>query len=116
MPAQPFAVSVRQQPRAAIVDLHGEINLSAEARLRHAYEQADAENPEVILLNFTHVEYMNSSGIALVVGLLALARARKRRLIACGLSEHYREIFAITRLSDFMPVFGDESSALTAAR
>lgn len=115
MPAQPFEVSVRQQPRAAIVDLHGEVNIGAEARLRQAYDQAEAGNPEVILLNFADVEYMNSSGIALIVGLLARARASKRRLIACGLSAHYREIFTITRLSDFMPVFGDENSALTAA-
>ena len=33
---------------------------------------------------------------------------------ACGLSEHYRQIFAITRLSDFMAIFADEDSAVTA--
>jgi anti-sigma B factor antagonist len=57
---------------------------------------------------------MNSTGIALVVGLLARARKSKRRIVACGLSPHYREIFEITRLADFMPVFRDETSALTA--
>ena len=36
------------------------------------------------------------------------------RVEACGLSPHYQEIFAITRLADYMPVFGDEASALTA--
>jgi hypothetical protein len=34
--------------------------------------------------------------------------------VTCGLSEHYREIFNITRLSDFMTVFEDEESALQA--
>jgi hypothetical protein len=45
-----------------------------------------------------------------------LARARKehRAVSAFGLSEHYREIFAITRLSDFMGIYPDEHSALTA--
>jgi anti-anti-sigma factor len=112
--SQPFDVTVRRQPRAAIIELRGEIKIGAESRLRQAYEQADQNDPEVILLNFTDVEYINSSGIALIVGLLARARARKRRLLACGLSEHYREIFEITRLSDFMPVFEDETAALTA--
>ena len=110
---QQFDVTVRRQPRAAIIDLRGEINATAEAGLHAAYAQAEQENPELILLNFAHVNYMNSTGIALVVGLLARARTSKRRIAACGLSPHYREIFEITRLADYMPVFGDEMSALS---
>jgi anti-anti-sigma factor len=110
----PFDASVRRQPRAAIIELRGEVNASAEATLSAAYAQAERDDPEVILLNFAQVDYMNSTGIALVVGLLARARKGKRRIAACGLSPHYREIFEITRLADYMPVFGDETSALMA--
>jgi hypothetical protein len=49
------------------------------------------------------------------VGLLARARASKRRLLACNLSEHYMEIFDITRLSDFMSVYPDEERAISEA-
>ncbi|HMP43239.1 MAG TPA: STAS domain-containing protein [Roseiflexaceae bacterium] len=108
-----FDVSVRQQPRAAIIELRGEINAAAESRLNAAYTRADQTDPELILLNFAQVDYMNSTGIALIVGLLARARKSKRRLVACGLTNHYREIFEITRLADYMPVFNDESTALT---
>ena len=48
------------------------------------------------------MDYINSTGIALIVGLLAKARASKRCLLAYGLSDHYVEIFNITRLSDFV--------------
>ncbi len=113
MPAKAFEVDVRQQPSAAIVDLFGEINAFAEDRLNAAYAEADARGPEVILLNFSNVEYINSTGIALIVGLLARARKSHRRLLACGLSEHYTEIFQITRLADFMTVYPTEASALT---
>jgi anti-sigma B factor antagonist len=113
MPATPFAVGVRQQPSAAIVDLHGEINAFAEEQLNTAYAEAEARDPEVILLNFSDVDYINSTGIALIVGLLARARKAHRRLLACGLSEHYTEIFQITRLADFMTVYPTEASALT---
>ena len=112
MPARQLEVKVREQPSAAIIDLHGEINAFAEAALDAAYTQAEAHNPEVILLNFTDVDYINSTGIALIVGLLARSRSAQRRLAACGLNDHYREIFAITRLADYMAVFDDESSAL----
>jgi len=64
------------------------------------------------VLNFNRVDYINSTGIALIVGLLAKARQSRRRLSVYGLSEHYVEIFHITRLADFMSLFPDEASAL----
>jgi anti-anti-sigma factor len=95
-----------------VIELRGEINGFAQEALDAAYARAEEGNPEVILLDFGGVDYINSTGIALIVGLLARARASKRRLLAYGLSEHYVEIFEITRLSDFMSVFPDEESAL----
>lgn len=115
MPMRPFDAQVRrEQPRAVILDLHGEINSSAEEALNQAYAEAEAARPNAIVLNFSDVDYMNSTGIALVVGLLARARKQHIPLRACGLSEHYQEIFTITRLADFMGMYGDETSALDA--
>ena len=52
------------------------------------------------------------TGIAIIVGMLARARADGHIVRAFGLSDHYREIFEITRLSDFMAIYPSESSAL----
>ncbi|TMD73824.1 MAG: STAS domain-containing protein, partial [Chloroflexi bacterium] len=112
MAAKSLEAQVRHQPRVAIIDLHGEINAFAEDVLNKAYAEAESRRAEVILLNFSDVDYINSTGIALIVSLLARARKSKRRLLACGLSDHYVEIFQITRLVDFMSVFPDEKSAL----
>jgi anti-sigma B factor antagonist len=83
--------------------------------LNAGYTEAEAKNPQTILLNFEEVDYINSTRIALIVGLLAKARASKRRLLAYGLSDHYVEIFNITRLSDFVSVLPNEESALSEA-
>ena len=107
-------VEVRLEPAVAVLDLMGEINGFAEEALNTAYAEADAKGTKTILLNFEGVDYINSTGIALIVGLLAKARISKRRLVAYGLSDHYVEIFEITRLSDFMSVFPDEESAMSA--
>jgi len=112
MTVRSLEAQVRHQPRVAIIDLHGEINAFAEDVLNKAYAEAESRRAEVILLNFSDVDYINSTGIALIVSLLARARKSKRRLLACGLSDHYVEIFQITRLVDFMSVFPDEKSAL----
>jgi anti-anti-sigma factor len=115
MATRAFEARVRnQQPRVVVLDLQGEINAFAEESLNAAYAEAEAQQPELILLNFTDVDYINSTGIALIVGLLARARKNHRRLIACGLSPHYVEIFNITRLVDYMNVYPDEVAALAS--
>lgn len=115
MPAQPFEARVRRQPDAAIIDLRGEINAAAEASLGAAYTEAEASGAPTIVLNFGDVSYINSTGIALIVGLLARARKARHRLLVFGLSPHYQEIFQITRLADFMSIFPDEASALAGS-
>ncbi len=114
MPARMLEARVRRQPGAAIIDLRGEINSFGETALNAAYADAEKQGNVPILLNFTDVDYINSTGIALVVGLLGRARKARRQLLACGLSEHYIEIFQITRLVDFLSIFPDEASALTS--
>ena len=68
-----------------------------------------------MVLNFSGTEYINSTGIALIVGLLARARADGVECSACGLTDHYREIFEITRLADFMTITDNEDSAVGGA-
>lgn len=99
-----FTAETRSDGDTAVIDLHGDINSLADAALEAAYAAAEQAEPARVLLDFSDVAYINSTGIALIVGLLARARAAHRPLIAEGLSDHYREIFAITRLSDFMEI------------
>jgi anti-anti-sigma factor len=101
-------------PRARVVvlDLAGELRGDAREDLEAAYADADERAPQTVVLNLTDVAYMDSTGIALLVGLLARARRDGRELSAYGLSDHYREIFSITRLSEFIHVYDDEPSAL----
>ena len=112
MSTHTLEASVRRAPGVAIIDLHGEINSFGDDALNAAYDEAESQAPDAILLNFSDVSYINSTGIALIVGLLARARKTHRRFLACGLSDHYVEIFKITRLVDFMGIFPDEESAL----
>jgi anti-sigma B factor antagonist len=114
--AKHLEAEVRPGPEAAVIVLRGEINGFAQDVLNAAYAEAESPDPKVVLLNFEGVDYINSTGIALIVSLLAKARAAKRRMLACGLSDHYVEIFNITRLSDFMTVYDDEESAIAGVR
>ncbi len=113
MPARGLDVTVRPEPRLAVLDLHGEMNGFAEQALSQTFDQAIAYRPTAILLNFADVDYINSTGIALIVTMMAQARQAGCAIMACGLSHHYVEIFGITRLADYMQLFPDEASART---
>ena len=105
--------SVRYQDQIAIIDLDGEIDGFAESALTSAYATAEEGDPAKIVLNFSQVRYINSTGIALIVALMAKARKEQREIAAFGLSDHYTEIFRITRLADFMHIAKVEPSAIT---
>jgi anti-anti-sigma factor len=109
-----FHAEIRNEGDATIIDLHGEINAFAEEALNQVYTETQQKQPTTVMLNFSDVDYINSTGIALIVGLLAQARKNHVDLVTFGLSDHYLEIFKITRLVDFMTVVPDESRALAA--
>jgi anti-anti-sigma factor len=112
MATSELTVAVRYHADVAVFDLAGDIDRDADAPLQQAYDRALADGATAVLLNFAAVAYINSTGIAVIVGLLARARRDRRPISAFGLGEHYRRIFTITRLSDFIGLFPDEDSAV----
>lgn len=110
-------VNVREPGNgASIIDIGGEVNASAENTLMDAYNQACTGHPHAIILNFSGLEYMNSSGIGLLVTLLIRVNRQQQKLLAYGLSEHYRQIFELTRLNEAIGIYADEAAALASAR
>lgn len=102
-------------PKASVIDIQGDVTAASETALMEAFAQAGAPSTKTIILNFSGLEYMNSSGIGLLVTLLIRANRQKQRVAAYGLSEHYRHIFELTRLSEAITIYDSEAAALAAA-
>jgi len=99
----------------SIIDIQGEINAFAENVLMDAYTQATSQGAKNIVLNFSELSYMNSSGIGLLVTLLIRANRQKQSLVAFGLSDHYKQIFELTRLNESIKIYSSEADAIAAA-
>jgi anti-sigma B factor antagonist len=113
MPEVPISINVRTPADGvAILDIAGDVSSFAENRLMDAYTTATGEGASTLLLNFSDMEYMNSSGIGLLVTLLVRAQRRGQQLGAYGLDDHYRQIFELTRLNEAILVHDDEAAAL----
>ncbi len=101
--------------RTSVVDIVGDVTAASEGALMDAYAKACGPSTKIIVLNFTGLEYMNSGGIGMLVTMLVRANRQQQRLLAYGLSEHYQQIFQLTRLDEAIGIFDDEAEALTEA-
>jgi anti-sigma B factor antagonist len=101
--------------RVSVIDVAGEVTSAAENALMDAYTQASGPATKSVILNFTDLQYMNSSGIGLLVTLLIRINRQKQKLLAFGLSDHYKQIFDLTRLDEAINICGSESEAISSA-
>jgi anti-anti-sigma factor len=98
-----------------IIDLAGELTSSVQDGLVKASEQASSDGARVLVLNFSHLVYKNSSGIKSVVALLARCKAARQHLFAVGLNVAYQKIFEVAQLNQGITVYASEADALQAA-
>jgi len=101
--------------KVSVINIKGDVTSASEAVLMEAYEEGGGEKPKTVLLDFSGLAYMNSGGIGMLVTLLVRANRHKQKLLACGLNEHYRQIFELTRLDDAIAIYDTEADALSAA-
>jgi anti-sigma B factor antagonist len=115
MPEAATTFGVREvSERARAIDIEGDITAQSEEVLMDAYVRASGDSVMAIVLNFTALDYMNSGGIGLLVTLLVRAQRQRQRVLAYGLSDHYRQIFELTRLDEAVAIHDSESEALAA--
>lgn len=115
--AEPKVTMTVRKPgnRVSIIDIQGEVTAAADKQLSAAYDEASESGARSIILNFTGLEYMNSSGIGLLVTLLIRANRAGQRLLAYGLSDHYQHIFELTRLNEAIRIYDTEAHAIGVA-
>ncbi|GAC1597840.1 MAG: hypothetical protein NVS4B10_07780 [Myxococcales bacterium] len=116
MPEAATTFEVRKaSERARVIDIKGDITAQSEDVLMGAYGRASGQGVNAIVLNFSGLDYMNSGGIGLLVTLLVRAQRQHQRVLAYGLSDHYRQIFELTRLDEAVGIHDSEDDALAAA-
>jgi anti-sigma B factor antagonist len=116
MPETKISMDVRRiSAEISSIDIEGDMTGFVEDVLMEAYNQASTPTTKTIILNFAGLDYMNSSGIGLLVTLLIRMNRKRQHLFAFGLSDHYKNIFDLTRLNEAISIFETEDEAVKAA-
>lgn len=108
-------IRVDRAGSVAMLHIGGDITSSSEGDLMAGYSEVTDGGARTVILDFAEMEYMNSGGIGLLVTLLVRAQRGGSRLLATGLSEHYRQILALTRLDEAIEIHDSEAAAMAAA-
>jgi anti-anti-sigma factor len=102
--------------KTSIIDIQGEVTSDAEDVFLRIFDQLVSHPIANILLNFSGMNFMNSSGIGLLITLLRKARSNDKSLFAYGLKDHFRQVFELTQLVSVIKIFRDEQEALSAVQ
>lgn len=94
--------------------LTGELDISSAGKVEEALARIEAEHPGVILLDLRELEFMDSTGLRLIVSADARAREASRRLAIVRGPEAVQRIFDITRLDERLDLVDDPASVASA--
>ena len=107
---------LRRADKAVIIDLVGDVTNRGQEVIRSAYAEALRDNPERVFFNFKDTEYINTSGIAVLISLVMEAEKAGRKIGLFGMSAHYQKVFELVRLPLYADMYQTESEALTDLR
>ncbi len=98
----------------AVLRFEGDIASTSKEAVLGAYQGLPKESTKLVLLDFTGVDYINSSGIALVIQLLIEASHAGQTVYAFGLSAHFTKVFTMVGITKYARLFSSEAEALAA--
>jgi anti-anti-sigma factor len=91
----------------------GDITSTSQAAVLGTY-QGLPETARKILIDFSRVEYLNSSGIALVIQLMIAASKKGQTIQTFGLTPHFQKVFTMVGITKYTKLHPDETTACAA--
>ena len=92
----------------------GDVSSASKDAIVGTYQALDKATHTRILLDFKGVEYLNSSGIALVIQVLMEANKSGQTVAICGLTPHFTKVFTMVGITKYATLYPDEAAALAS--
>jgi anti-sigma B factor antagonist len=91
----------------------GDITSASKAAVLGTY-QGLSQSTKRILLDFSGVDYLNSSGIALIIQMMIAANKTGQTIQTFGLKPHFQKVFTMVGITKYTTLHSDEQSACAA--
>ncbi len=107
-----IAVSIRVNGNISVIDIKGDVTALTGQPIEDAYKEVSNTGAKKILLYFDKKAYINSGGIAILIGLVSESRKKEQVIRLTGLSDHFQKIFGMVGLTKYTQIFQSEEAAL----
>ena len=95
-----------------LVAIHGDVDLKTAREFRAALDDAAQDGKPRLIVDMSDVPFMDSSGLAAVIGAQKAFKDRTRLVVVCP--DNLRRLFEVTRLDSIVSVVGSLPEALVA--
>lgn len=107
-------VEKRDAPTAAVIELHGDVTGDGEDPITEVFASVTSDGPTTVLIDLAGTQYINTSGISVLIRLAMEAKKAEHRLLVSGASPHYRKVLDLVRFSSFVSMYDTEQEALAS--
>ena len=101
----------RVDEKTAIIHLAGDVTTFAEKDINTAYKTVSDDGIANIIFNFRENDYINSAGIAILIGVVTEARKKNQRLLMAMPSSHFQKIFRMVGLTQYADIYSNLDEA-----
>lgn len=105
-------LSVRVKGDVSIIDIKGDVTANTGGPIEEAYQKLSTAGSKKVLLCFDRKSYINSGGIAILIGIVSESRKKGQAVRMTGLSAHFQKIFEMVGLTKYSEIFPSEEAAL----
>lgn len=107
-------IATRTAGKVTVVDVSGEVDLYHSPALLGQLTNLIKQKQTSILLNFQNVTYIDSSGLATLIGAYQQLKPQGGQLRLSNVSKNVQNVFAVARLDKVFTIHPTEAEALTA--
>ena len=105
-------INLEQHGAVTLFDIQGDLTSFSEPFLSEAYQNANTQGANKILLKIDKEAYINSGGIAVLIQILALSKRNNQNIGITGISDHFKKIFGMVGITKFADIHESVENAL----
>jgi anti-sigma B factor antagonist len=90
-------VTTDEQERVRVAAI-GELDLAVAPRFERALREAEADRPRTLVIDLSAIEFLDSTGLNVIVNAYRRAATENRDLIVVEAPPHVQKIFTVTQL------------------
>jgi anti-sigma B factor antagonist len=108
--SSPFEVTIQEQGEVAHVVLKGELDISTASRLEEDLRRVEADQPSITLIDLSALDFMDSTGLRLLIAADSRAREAGRRLVLVQGNEMVQRVLRLTGLDERLEIVEDRAA------